>query len=70
MVLCNRSQQMVEFQAYFCRKTYATADTSSGHEEELALMVEFLLLRRMKTYSARSFTAAGAELHRRVSLKR
>lgn len=52
LVLCNRSQQMVEFQAYCCRKTYSTADTSYGHEEALVQMVEFLLFRRMKAYSA------------------
>ena len=53
---------MVEFQAYCCRKTYAMEDISPGHKAELVLMVEFLLLRRMKTYPAGSFTAAGEAL--------
>ena len=59
---------MVEFQAYCCRKIYAMEDISPGHEGEMALMVDFLMFRCMKTYSAGLFTAAEAELGCRVSL--
>ena len=59
---------MVEFQADYCRKTYAMEDISPGHEGEMALMVDFLMFRCMKTYPAGSFTAAEAELGCRVSL--
>lgn len=59
---------MVEFQADYCRKTYAMEDISPGHEGEMALMVDFLMFRCMKTYSAGLFTAAEAELGCRVSL--
>ena len=58
---------MVEFQAYCCRKTYAMEDISPGHEGEMALMVDFLMFRCMKIYSAESFTAAGEALKCRAS---
>ena len=62
-----QAARMVEFQAYCCRKTYAMEDIRPGHEGEMALMVDFLMFRCMKTYSAGLFTAAEAELNRRVS---
>ena len=63
-----QAARMVEFQADYCRKTYAMEDISPGHEGEMALMVDFLMFRCMKTYPAGSFTAAEAELGCRVSL--